>query len=1466
MLKITKIIGLAATMLMAFSSLAETPILFDPIPARPMSKEHKAAKPAQRKAKALATAESGENRFYANMWYTGDWDWNGAQYGIYSYPTTAGNYTSFPSVKLDSRLCGNAGAVYADGKYFIATAEEVNAPNGGYVVMSMHFYVFDTESWTCTEIADADEEFKAMDMAYDPASELIYGCFVRRGTQGYYYFGTFDMATGTVNMIRNYGQNSAYAFTGIAASDTGVLYGINAAGDLYTFDKATGATTLVGSTGLADQYMTSAAFDPQSGKIFYALNTDNLTGVYTIDPATAAAERVYAFLDEESLAGMYFPELPPSESAPAAPSAFSINFPQGALEGNVSFTAPTLTVGGAGLTGTLTYQVKANGIVKAQGTCAPGSMQTASFSVAEAGEYTITVACSSDAGIGAKQSQRLFIGHDTPLPVENVSLTYSEGGVFNLVWDAAKPAHGGYIDPAKLSYIITRYPDYVTATTSSTTFSETLPEPPSRTRYTYSVTATTGEYTTDAVESNYVIVGTYKAPCTMTFDEPEEVDDMTMIDGDNDGKTWVWNAGQLRSSICLFRNVNDYVVLPPVELQQGMGYQISIDVKATNSGIRIYPERVAVWVGTEPSLEALTTQVIAPTVVNYDTYRTISGDFTPQGEGPFYFAVQSCSDIDMYYLWVDNFTVSEPVAAIAPAPVSNFVATPGANGALSATLTYRMPAKDVSGAALSGNLKAEIYRDGTLLATRTGTPSRNMTFTDSDVANGEHTYGIIVASDKGRSFITEAKIYVGVHAPKPVTDIVALRQADGAEIALSWTPPATDTENITLPEGSVKYRIVRYDQNVTTVAEAAEGTSFVDRVSQATSAQEFVQYEITAINVAGEAEAEYSNITTYGRLIKAPAVESFAGGYADLEFVVERADDNASWTVTNPASNPGVEEYDADGGLLRFVGITTGDKASFVSGSFDVSALAHPALSFYYLYPRGTMQGISASVISQKNGALTTVTAEAVPVEGLEGWQRVIIPIEDAPECVQFILTGENFGEFATTIFIDNIRVADLPTPNITLNRFDVPGVVEANEPFTLTAYIENSGATEAEATVLLMLNSTEIASQTRSLAVGEHAKFVFEHTFGSVNPDELIFSAEASTTGDALASDNISIPVAVGVHHSAHPAPYAVEAKSSDAGALVRWNEPNLGSEVPETITEDVEGYVPFSIGLPTTTFATDYMGQWTSIDADGLYTLGVGHGFEAIPNATEPKAFMVFDGSAGNMTGEVWEAHSGSAMFVAFSALGDPGEHNDDWLISPLLPGTAQSINFYACSATDLYGLESMEILYSITGKEPADFTLLQADNEVSVYWTRYTAALPEGARYFAIRCTSEARFALCVDDITFTAAPLRATGIEVIGYNVYRNGERLNESPVTATEYTDNLISGDEKPEYVITAVYNFGESRPSAPARLDESGISDIYAPDNAPAIYYNMQGIPVENPSAGQALIELRSGKASKIIK
>ena len=67
-----------------------------------------------------------------------------------------------------------------------------------------------------------------------------------------------------------------------------------------------------------------------------------------------------------------------------------------------------------------------------------------------------------------------------------------------------------------------------------------------------------------------------------------------------------------------------------------------------------------------------------------------------------------------------------------------------------------------------------------------------------------------------------------------------------------------------------------------------------------------------------------------------------------------------------------------------------------------------------------------------------------------------------------------------------------------------------------------------------------------------------------------------------------------------------------------------------------------------------------------------------------------------------------------------------------------------------------------------------------------------LPEGARYFAIRYVGEDAMALLLDDIVYIPKSSTLDGIDILGYNVYRDGELLTPYYITEPTFTDTDVN--------------------------------------------------------------------------
>lgn len=204
-------------------------------------------------------------------------------------------------------------------------------------------------------------------------------------------------------------------------------------------------------------------------------------------------------------------------------------------------------------------------------------------------------------------------------------------------------------------------------------------------------------------------------------------------------------------------------------------------------------------------------------------------------------------------------------------------------------------------------------------------------------------------------------------------------------------------------------------------------------------------------------------------------------------------------------------------------------------------------------------------------------------------------------------------------------------------------------------------------------------------------------------------------------------------------------------------------------------------------------------------------------------------------------------------------------DSLISPELYGGAQTINFWASSLTDDYGLEQFEVLYSTKTNSTDDFRVVTYTTEAPVDWTQFYVALPEGTKYFAIRYVSDNRYMFLVDDITYIPAG-DPRELNLLGYNVYKNGECITAQPVSATTFS--TPKDDDNDVYFVTAVYAEGESVASNQVSLGLGGIDGVDADgvQQGEVEIFDLRGIKLSPANLTPGVYIMRQGnKVSKVV-
>lgn len=288
----------------------------------------------------------------------------------------------------------------------------------------------------------------------------------------------------------------------------------------------------------------------------------------------------------------------------------------------------------------------------------------------------------------------------------------------------------------------------------------------------------------------------------------------------------------------------------------------------------------------------------------------------------------------------------------------------------------------------------------------------------------------------------------------------------------------------------------------------------------------------------------------------------------------------------------------------------------------------------------------------------------------------------------------------------------------------------------------------------------------------------------------------KAATPMQALAQD-------------ANGAPYNLRLTGVNEHTVsLAWTSP----EPVDGFLEDFEGHNDFAIN------SSGSIG-WTYIDADNKPT----YTWQActFPTQGQKMAYVVMNPwqtvPAVNENPN-YKPHSGQKMLVDFCAV---DAQNNDYIISPRLNFDADfQISFWARSykTGENYNAERIRVGYSTTGTQPSDFTFVNESPYVELpdEWTLVAYDIPKDARYVTINCVSDDAFMLLIDDIFVGTNKVRpesaniaraAAKNPVVGFNVYRNGEKLNSKPVESVSYTDEVPDyGDY--QYTVAAVKKDG----------------------------------------------------------
>lgn len=1360
---------------------------------------------------------------YGSVIFGHGWEDMGSEapFGIYSLP--ANDATQMKSVKQDDNLSAFGGGVYVDGRYYMVDYSPYDYDG------TVSYRVYDVDAgWRLIEERHlATYTSVASDLAYDPTTDRVYGCFRESATTNGYFFGTLNTITGFSSKIADLKQE----LIALAATKDGRLYGISIYGMLYSVDKNTGALTEIGQTGKTVKYAQSATFDYPSGRMLWAMTphyTHESPEICEVNLTDGTVTTLTTIPDRYEFTGIYTTGSYADDNAPARPTSLKASLTGTSLTGKALIAMPDRTAGGGNLASSLGYKLWMDGSLLKEGQSQAGTDVEAALTLTRGMHHMKAVATNS-AGRSQFAYCDFWAGSDVVNAVSPKAVM-KDAQTVSVSWTAPQRGnHDGYFDPSLVTYTVTRQPDAkVVYDGSATSFDDKEVADLQMGYYYYEVAAkVAGEYG-DKVRTNVVQVGSaLKLPYDQPFNDEVAAKTMTVIDANEDDETWQFFGD------CFICGVSqegldddDWLVTPAFNLSKDSVYQVSMDVKAEEG----YCETVAIAAGQKAEAASLTQTVLAPTKVDNVNYRTLSTVFAPKHDGACHIGVHALSlYAEGSYLYLDNLKVKCIGSVKCPGAVTEVKAEPvGASTDRKVAISFKAPVVNMGGETLTANLKhitVKRLMDNKVVETFSNIiPGDICQMTDTPSADGTVSYEITAENAVGKGETVTVSTYVGLDQPGAVENL-RISSSDDGQVTASWDAPSKGKHGGLIDKASLKYNIANVDGSSLKNTMVSE-PSFSEQMTMKGDEQRLAWYVITPRTQQGKGIAASTDTIFVGKPYAVPYAESFAKRSMQRGPWYGSMSALAEWNIMQYGTY--ADAADLDNGFIAFSTVTTGASSDFIGPKITLKDTHNPRLTFYVWNMKRSIHHLRVALRTPdgKRHQLDDILPNDFDGEDNDGrWLKYSYNLSDlrSYEYVQLIFTGVGGNtEDLTSIvplYVDQINVDDPLSFNLTMG--DVSAMIDkvsVGDDVTVFANISNTGDKDAADFDICLYRGETLVGKTHvdELAAGQNTDVELKDAPNSDAALSSLYHAEIAWDSDEEASDNVSKNVVVTVLPGR---PFVKDAKAEAADDMqsvaLSWSEPEGISNGAEDVVEDFESYVPFTIS---------HFGEWTLMDNDGASTLGIQDGsgdFVQYDNVEAPMAFQVFNPSAVSLSPLYFPTHSDKQVAAAFSA----GRYtaNDDWLISPEVDG-AQTITFWACSPNNnYYGTqEQMEVLCSVEGKSIGSFKKVGSTITVPGQWTQYSADLPEGARYFALRCTSKDQYILFVDDIKYRKA---GTGLKLLGYNVYRDGLRLNASPITATKYTDNR-SVDTDVAYSVKAVYNTGESRAANAVWDAASGISGV----------------------------------------
>ncbi|MDE6286935.1 MAG: fibronectin type III domain-containing protein, partial [Muribaculaceae bacterium] len=413
-----------------------------------------------------------------------------------------------------------------------------------------------------------------------------------------------------------------------------------------------------------------------------------------------------------------------------------------------------------------------------------------------------------------------------------------------------------------------------------------------------------------------------------------------------------------------------------------------------------------VCIGTSPTAEAMTRVIIPESHCLHMLGDILEEFFAVPEAGVYYIGIHAVTHTVSFHVSDIDITLSDRDADV-PTGVTDLEATPGADGALTATVSFKMPLTTADGRMIDPAtvISAEVASESTVPGkpgtnspvaskTVTGTPGSLQTV-EIETAQNYNNINVACTIDGRKGKAETVLIYTGVVRPYLVNNFKAELSEDNLTVTLSWTPPTEGEEEGSIGD-SFYYEVYYYDSSWQYLDEVGWDVTEYTLTMPAGTELFYTTLGVMAHNAAGISYHITGTGFSIGEPVQIPWVNDLDNEIAENNTIIMRPSEEYNgtyWMPGNPAAL--LSPIFAVDGNLAMMGYTvdgqTDLKAMIAMPKFSTAGFTDAAITFNYW---GGVAAAQMRLLGQAYGMDEPVLIAELPKDNA-GWTSATYTLPD---------------------------------------------------------------------------------------------------------------------------------------------------------------------------------------------------------------------------------------------------------------------------------------------------------------------------------------------------------------------------------------------------------------------------------------------------------------------------------------